>query len=60
MTTSTNVDRTTKLLLAGILVGIWLHLFVAFRTSDSLNEIQSHTFMIQQWLLNGAPVRQGK
>ena len=46
-------DRTTKLLLAGILVGVWFHLFVSV---GHLSKIESHLSMLEQWTLHGSPV----
>jgi hypothetical protein len=51
------VDRTTKVLLLLIAIGVWLNVWIS---ASGLSEIRSDLIVLRQWALNGAPVTPAK
>jgi hypothetical protein len=51
------VDRTTKVLLLLIAIGVWLNVWIS---ASGLSDIRSDLIVLRQWALNGAPVTPAK
>lgn len=49
-------DRTSKLLLALIAIGLWINIALQVATVGALNDSARTLAFVEQWLIRGAPV----
>jgi hypothetical protein len=52
----TTVDRTTKVLLVVIALGVWLNAAITFGTMSAATTTADRVSLLNEWIIRGAPV----
>lgn len=50
------LDKTSKIILGAIAIGVFLNAAILLLVALSLSEVQSRLAFAEQWLIRGAPI----